>query len=86
MEWEKARHMLPASQNTTAPARPAPRYGPVDAFEAPRYTGIKTFARCPHISDPDGVDERVHLPSITATAQAIALFITDWCGVMAAPR
>jgi acetylornithine deacetylase len=28
-----------------------------------------------------GVDERVHLPSITATAQAIALFIADWCGV-----
>ena len=32
-----------------------------------------------------GVDERVHLPSITATAQAIALFIADWCGVSAAP-
>ena len=28
-----------------------------------------------------GVDERVHLPSITTTAQAIALFIADWCGV-----
>ena len=31
-----------------------------------------------------GIDERVHLPSITATAQAIALFIADWCGVSAA--
>jgi acetylornithine deacetylase len=31
-----------------------------------------------------GVDERVHLPSVTATAQAIALFIADWCGVTAA--
>jgi acetylornithine deacetylase len=28
-----------------------------------------------------GVDERVHLPSLTATAQALALFIADWCGV-----
>jgi acetylornithine deacetylase len=28
-----------------------------------------------------GVDERVHLPSITETAQAIALFIGDWCGL-----
>jgi acetylornithine deacetylase len=28
-----------------------------------------------------GVDERVHLPSITRTAQALALFIADWCGV-----
>lgn len=28
-----------------------------------------------------GVDERVYVPSITATAQAIALFIADWCGL-----
>ena len=28
-----------------------------------------------------GVDERVHVPSIVATAQAIALFIGDWCGL-----
>ena len=28
-----------------------------------------------------GVDERVYLPSITETAQAIALFIGDWCGL-----
>jgi acetylornithine deacetylase len=28
-----------------------------------------------------GVDERVHLPSVTTTAQAIALFIADWCGL-----
>ena len=28
-----------------------------------------------------GVDERVHLPSMVTAAQAIALFIADWCGV-----
>jgi acetylornithine deacetylase len=28
-----------------------------------------------------GVDERVHLPSITETAQVLALFIRDWCGL-----
>jgi acetylornithine deacetylase len=28
-----------------------------------------------------GVDERVHLPSMTATAQALAVFIRDWCGL-----
>ncbi len=28
-----------------------------------------------------GVDERVHMPSVTETAQAIALFIGDWCGL-----
>jgi acetylornithine deacetylase len=33
-----------------------------------------------------GVDERVHLPSITQTAQAIALFIADWCGLDRAPH
>jgi acetylornithine deacetylase len=27
------------------------------------------------------VDERVSVASMTATAQAIALFIADWCGV-----
>jgi acetylornithine deacetylase len=29
-----------------------------------------------------GVDERVHVPSMTRTAQAIALFIGDWCGLV----
>ncbi len=29
-----------------------------------------------------GVDERVHLPSMVTAAQAIALFIADWCGVV----
>ena len=38
----------------------------------------------PLAENEHGVDERVHLPSITATAQAIALFIADWCGVSAA--
>ena len=32
-----------------------------------------------------GVDERVHLPSVTETAQVIALFIQDWCGLTPAP-
>lgn len=34
----------------------APRYGPPDASKAPRYTGVRTFARCPHVRDADGVD------------------------------
>jgi acetylornithine deacetylase len=29
-----------------------------------------------------GVDERVHVPSITQTAQALALFVQRWCGVV----
>jgi hypothetical protein len=37
-----------------------PRYGPPDASKAPRYTGIRTFARCPFVQDElDGVDVAV---------------------------
>jgi agmatinase len=33
-----------------------PRYRPADPSGGPRYGGIRTFARCPHITDPEGVD------------------------------
>ncbi len=36
-----------------------PRYEPPDAFAAPRYTGARTFARCPLVDDPEGVDVAV---------------------------
>jgi agmatinase len=36
-----------------------PRYGPADASKAPRFTGVRTFARCPHVTDPSGVDAAV---------------------------
>jgi hypothetical protein len=34
----------------------SPPYGPTDAMKAPRYTGIRTFARCPFVSEPAEVD------------------------------
>ncbi|HEY8624893.1 MAG TPA: agmatinase [Solirubrobacteraceae bacterium] len=34
-------------------------YGPPDASRAPRYTGIRTFARCPYVTDLEGVDVAV---------------------------
>jgi acetylornithine deacetylase len=34
----------------------------------------------PHAENEHGVDERVSLPSMVRTAQALALFIVDWCG------
>jgi agmatinase len=47
----------------------APRYGPPDASQAPRYTGVRTFARCPYVTDPDGVDVAVvGAPFDTATS------------------
>jgi agmatinase len=46
-----------------------PRYGPADASQAPRYTGIRTFARCPHVRETDGVDVAVvGVPFDTATS------------------
>ena len=36
-----------------------PRYEPSDALETPRYAGVRTFGRCPHVDDPSGVDVAV---------------------------
>jgi agmatinase len=46
-----------------------PRYGPPDATKAPRYGGVRTFARCPHVRELDGVDVAVvGIPFDTATS------------------
>src|SRR5215212_4742525 len=46
------------------------RYGPPDAAHAPRYTGIRTFARCPHVTDLADVDVAViGVPFDTATSR-----------------
>jgi agmatinase len=48
---------------------PSPPYGPPDASRSPRYTGVRTFARCPHVTEPDGVDAAVvGAPFDTATS------------------
>ena len=50
------------------PTEDAPRYGPPDALSSPRYSGVKTFARCPLVDDPAGVDVAVlGIPFDTAT-------------------
>ena len=50
------------------PREDAPRYGPPDALTSPRYAGVKTFARCPLVDDPEGVDVAVlGIPFDTAT-------------------
>jgi agmatinase len=46
-----------------------PRYGPPDAFGVPRYTGIRTFARCPASTDWANADVAViGVPFDTATS------------------
>ena len=48
---------------------PAPRYGPADASRAPRYTGVRTFARCPQVREVADVDVAVvGIPFDTATS------------------
>jgi agmatinase len=47
----------------------ANHYGPPDAWTAPRYTGIRTFARCPHNHDWEHADVAViGIPFDTATS------------------
>jgi agmatinase len=44
-------------------------FGPPDASRAPRYTGVRTFARCPFVRDAAGVDvAAVGVPFDTATS------------------
>jgi agmatinase len=46
-----------------------PRFSPPDAGDAPRYTGIRSFARAPHTDALDGVDLAVlGVPFDTATS------------------
>jgi agmatinase len=48
----------------------SPRYGPPDASAAPRYTGVRTFARCPHVTSIQDVDVAVvGVPFDTATSR-----------------
>ena len=48
---------------------PAGGYGPPDASAAPRYSGVRTFARCPQVRSPAGVDvAAVGVPFDTATS------------------
>ncbi len=64
---------LPTETRDPEPPLPepaaAPRYSPADASLAPRYTGIKTFARCPYVTDLEDVDVAVvGVPFDTATS------------------
>ena len=56
-----------------------------DARTFQLYGGTPAVSFGPMAENEHGVDERVHLPSVTETAQAIALFIADWCGLEETP-
>jgi acetylornithine deacetylase len=46
-------------------------------------SGIPAVCLGPLAERIHGVDERVHLPSVTTSAQVFALLVRDWCGVAA---
>ena len=49
-----------------------PRYGPSDARRAPRYTGVRTFARCPNVRDAEHADVAVvGIPFDTGTSYRV---------------
>jgi agmatinase len=49
-----------------------PHYRPSDAQQSPRFGGIRTFARLPHVTDLDGVDVAVvGIPFDTATTYRV---------------
>jgi agmatinase len=50
-------------------AQTRPHYGPPDASKSPRYTGLRTYARCPASTDWQGADVAViGVPFDTATS------------------
>jgi acetylornithine deacetylase len=55
-----------------------------DARAFALYAGSPAVCFGPHAEGVHGVDERVWLPSVVQTAQALALFIADWCGLASA--
>jgi acetylornithine deacetylase len=56
-----------------------------DARTFQLYGGTPAVCFGPNAENEHGVDERVHLPSVIETAQAIALFVADWCGLEEIP-
>jgi acetylornithine deacetylase len=51
-----------------------------DARTFQLYGGTPAICFGPYAENIHSVDERVHLPSVMQTAQALALFVRDWCG------
>ena len=52
-----------------------------DARSFALYAGSPAVCFGPHAESIHGVDERVSLPSVVQSAQTLAVFIADWCGL-----
>ena len=45
------------------------------------WAGTPAVCYGPWAENIHGIDERVHLPSVTTAAQVLAVFVRDWCGL-----
>ena len=45
------------------------------------WAGIPAVCFGPWAENIHGIDERVHLPSVTTAAQVLGVFVRDWCGL-----
>jgi acetylornithine deacetylase len=52
-----------------------------DARQWALQAGTPAICFGPHAEHVHSIDERVWLPSVLHTAQALALFIASWCGL-----
>ncbi len=55
--------------------------GTTDARTPGLYGDTPSVCLGPYAEQVHGVDERVYVPSVLQTAQVLALFIRDWCGL-----
>jgi acetylornithine deacetylase len=55
--------------------------GTTDAAVFGNVAGIPSVCFGPYAEQAHGVGERVYLPSVVQTAQVMALFVRDWCGL-----
>ena len=55
--------------------------GTTDAAVFGNVGGIPSVCFGPYAEQAHGIGERVYLPSVVQTAQVLALFIRDWCGL-----
>ncbi len=45
------------------------------------WAGVPAVCLGPWAENIHGIDERVHLPSVTTAAQVLGVFVRDWCGL-----
>jgi acetylornithine deacetylase len=74
---------LAAATEVVVAARPASiaSTATTDARSFALYAGSPAVCFGPHAESIHGVDERVSLPSVLQSAQTLALFVDDWCGL-----